>query len=77
MTIDIYNHTKKIAVEVSGRQHYEYVKHFHGKSKMNFLAQLKRDQEKLDFCARNGIMLIEVTSHEEICLEFFAKHGAI
>ena len=66
LTLDYYNATLNIAIEVQGRQHTEYVEFFHGKSKMNYLKQLKRDQDKLNFCEINNIMLIEIHDEEDM-----------
>jgi len=60
LTIDFYNATKNIAIEVQGNQHTKYNKFFHKGNKMNYLDQLKRDDEKLAFCDLNNIKLLEV-----------------
>jgi len=72
MSFDFYNASKKIAIEVQGRQHTQYVPFFHG-TKMNYLSQLKRDQEKAQYCTLNGIKLVEVYDDDEITVEFFKK----
>ena len=48
LSLDFYNHTKKIAIEVQGAQHFKFVKHFH-KTKANFLRQIRRDDKKWNF----------------------------
>ena len=63
LTLDFYNATKNIAIEVQGKQHTKYNKFFHKDNKINYLNQLKRDDEKLAFCGLNNIKLLEV--HEE------------
>ena len=63
LTLDFYNATIKIAIEVQGKQHTKYNKFFHRNNKINYLNQLKRDDEKLAFCDLNNIKLLEV--HEE------------
>ena len=60
LTLDFYNATKNIAIEVQGKQHTKYNKFFHKGNKMNYLHQLKRDDEKLAFCDLNLIKLVEV-----------------
>ena len=76
LSIDIYNASKKIAIEVQGRQHFNYVKHFH-KNRQGFIDQLKRDEIKHKFCRLNDIHLIEIYSEKEITKEFFNKNGII
>ena len=59
MKIDIFDFTSKIAYEISGRQHTEFVPHFH-KSRSDFLGQIKRDMAKINFCEKNNITLVEI-----------------
>ena len=66
MSFDFYNANKRIAIEVQGRQHIKYVPHFHGKNKINFISQMRRDHQKREFCQINDINLIEVFSEKEI-----------
>ena len=73
MTFDFYNANKKIAIEMQGRQHTQYVPFFHG-NKMNYLSQLRRDHDKMDFCKLNKIKLIEVYDDDEISVAFFKKN---
>lgn len=73
LSLDFYNANKKIAIEVQGGQHIKYVKHFHG-NRFKFLDQIKRDQNKLDFCSNNSINLIEIYPNDEINKELFEKH---
>ncbi len=59
MTFDFYNATQNIIIEVQGRQHTKYVSFLHGGNKINYLKQLKRDQDKLKFCEINNIKFCE------------------
>ena len=59
LELDCYNDDLKIAVEYSGRQHYEYTPYFH-KNKEAFYNQKYRDELKKRMCKDNGIILIEV-----------------
>ena len=77
MTLDFYNANKKIAIEVQGAQHTKYVPFFHGSNKINYLAQLKRDQDKYKFCKLNNIKLIEIYPEDKIGVTFFKSCGAI
>jgi|TARA_R110000824_G_scaffold106642_4_gene252308 very-short-patch-repair endonuclease len=59
MTFDFYNATKNIVIEVQGKQHTKFVPFMHANSKMNYLKQLKRDEDKIKFCNLNKIVLLE------------------
>jgi len=73
MSFDFYNANKKIAVEVQGGQHTKYVPFFHGGYKNNYLMQLKRDNEKCDFCELNDIQLVEIYENDKLSKSFFKK----
>lgn len=72
LSLDFYNASKKIAIEVQGHQHIKFVKHFH-RDRRQYLNQLKRDQTKLDFCERNDILLVEIYPEDKISEEFFKE----
>lgn len=55
---------RRLVVEVQGRQHEEFVPHFHHQDRLNFLRGQSRDRRKREFCELNGITLIAL-SHEE------------
>lgn len=76
LTIDLYNHTKKIAVEVQGHQHTRYVKFFH-RNRKNFLEQLKRDKIKEDFAKINDIKLVLIYPEDILTKELFEEFGVI
>lgn len=57
LELDGYNSELKLAWEHNGRQHYEYIHHFHRKMSV-FEAQLERDQRKKVLCENAGITLI-------------------
>ena len=59
MSVDFLNATKKIAIEVNGKQHSEYVPFFHG-SRFNYLKAIKRDVKKAEWLASNNYSLIEI-----------------
>lgn len=60
LELDIYNEQLKIAVEYHGRQHYEYVPHFHRNGIKDFESQKRRDNYKLDICDEKGVYVITV-----------------
>tara|TARA_R110002020_G_scaffold103752_24_gene243271 strand:- start:12377 stop:12802 length:426 start_codon:yes stop_codon:yes gene_type:complete len=55
--LDFFIPNLMLAVEVHGRQHYEYVPFFH-KSKVGYLKARARDEDKKDWCELNDINLI-------------------
>ena len=59
MSLDIFNISRRIVVEVQGRQHSAYVPFFSG-SRSGYLGQIKRDLKKVEFCRINGLTLIEI-----------------
>jgi hypothetical protein len=75
LSLDFYNANKKIAIEVQGRQHTEYVPFFHGNNKINYINQLKRDQNKLKFCEDNDILLMEIYPEDKLSEKLFKSHG--
>ncbi|MDX1472364.1 MAG: hypothetical protein R3213_12765 [Flavobacteriaceae bacterium] len=61
--LDFYLPDRKIAVEAHGRQHFEFVQHFHG-NRMGFALSKHRDRVKSEWCADNQITLIEIRYDE-------------
>lgn len=57
--LDFYIPSLKIAIEVHGEQHYNYVPFFH-KTYAQFLYSQKRDNDKAEWCEKNGITLISL-----------------
>jgi hypothetical protein len=74
LSLDFYNYNKKVAVEVQGLQHTQYVKFFH-RNKLQYLKQLKRDDKKLKFCEVNEIVLIEIYPKDVLNRELFLNFG--
>ena len=75
MTVDILNATKKLAIEVQGRQHSEFNKFFHNNSRLKYLEGIKRDIQKAEWLEKNGFALLEIEEGEvdSLSLEFFLK----
>jgi hypothetical protein len=73
--LDIYNHSRRVAVEVQGRQHSEFVPHFHGTRTSKFIKQLKHDAKKWDWCVINNITLVEIYDGDEISKKTFEEQG--
>jgi hypothetical protein len=59
LELDVYNEDLKLAIEYSGRQHYEFVPFFY-KNYEAFLNQKYRDEMKKNKCKEQGIQLIEI-----------------
>jgi hypothetical protein len=64
LKIDFFIPQRSLAIEVNGRQHYEFSKFFH-KDQKGFDRQKNRDIIKKNWCDLNGIELIIVDSIEE------------
>ena len=73
MSLDFYNSTQKIAVEVDGNQHYRYNQFFHSNSRQKFLHQLHRDEKKEYFCEINKIKLIRVLESDVLDSKKYPK----
>ena len=73
MSVDILNATKKIAIEVQGRQHNEFNKCFHSDSRLKYLESIKRDLKKAEWLEMNDFNLIEINEDEinQISKKFF------
>ena len=60
MRYDFVNLTKKVIVETDGRQHDAFNKHFHGNSRANYQAQIKRDLLKDALAEKNGFKMVRI-----------------
>jgi hypothetical protein len=60
LELDGYSSELGIAFEYDGRQHSEYIPHFHRNGTKDFMEQQERDYKKEDLCIKNGIMLIRI-----------------
>lgn len=56
--------TDFILLEIQGEQHYRSIDYFGGKEK--FAKQIKNDQQKRDFCAKNKIVLYEMPYYANV-----------
>jgi hypothetical protein len=75
LSFDFYNSSKNIMIEVQGEQHLKHTPFFHGKAKSKFVSQIRRDNDKLNFCKLNEIPLVEVYPKDEISKELFYSFG--
>lgn len=61
--IDFYLPINRLAIEVDGNQHDNFVMHFH-KTYSNFILSKKNDSLKVQFCEINDIKLIRLKDNE-------------
>ena len=62
---DFYIKELSCFIECQGRQHFEFVKHFHGTVE-NFKAQKYRDNLKIEYVQENGMLLVRLYENENI-----------
>lgn len=65
LMLDVYCPTYKIGLEYHGRQHYEWVCHFH-ETYEDFVAAQRRDERKLELCAEQGITVLSFKYNDEL-----------
>ena len=75
MSVDILNSTKKIAIEVQGKQHFQFNKFFHNNSRTKYLEGIKRDFQKAEWLNKNKFKLIKINEEEvsKLTKQFFEK----
>jgi len=56
--LDFFVPLHNICIEVHGEQHYSYTSFYHG-SRLGFAMAQKRDREKIEWCEKNGITILE------------------
>lgn len=54
---DFYIKSLGILIEVQGKQHTEFVRHFHG-DKEKFYGQKRRDNLKMEYCENENLTLV-------------------
>lgn len=64
LKVDFLNATRRIAVEVNGKQHSEFNKFFHSNSRTEYLKSIKRDCAKAQWLEKNNFTLIEIEQDE-------------
>lgn len=63
LTVDLIDLTEKVAYEVQGAQHQEFVPFFHG-NPTSLFRQWGRDSKKQVFLEYNGYTLIQITNED-------------
>jgi len=76
-SVDFYNATRDIVIEVQGIQHTQFNKFMHNKSRSKYVDQIKRDMLKMEFAERNGFKFIEIYPADLPLTEefFYEKFG--
>jgi hypothetical protein len=62
---DFYIKDYNVLFEIQGRQHSEYVAHFHG-DRQGYLDMKRRDNLKIRYCQEEGLSLVTINYDEEI-----------
>ena len=75
MTLDFFNATKKLAIEMQGEFHTDFSEFAH-KNRDGYWKHLNRDRAKYLWCEANDITLIEVFPHDlPLSPQFFKNKG--
>ena len=64
LELDFYIDELRLAAEVQGDQHYEFIEFFH-KDHDHFKSQLARDSRKRLICTKEGIKLVEIFNEKD------------
>lgn len=62
--LDFYLPLRKLAIEVHGRQHYEFNSHFH-KDRWAFIRSMANDRLKEEWCDLNNIGIVTLKYDEQ------------
>lgn len=69
---DFYIKELSVFIECQGRQHTEYVRHFHG-SKDNFIKQKFRDNLKIEYVQEHDMALVRINYDEKVTKKLVLK----
>ncbi len=64
LKLDFLNVNKKLLVEIDGEQHNKFNKHFHNNSRNNYLASMRRDNNKEIWAEQNGITVLHLNQKD-------------
>ena len=64
LKVDLLNASNKIAIEVQGKQHEQFNKHFHSNSRLKYLQSIKRDVKKSQWLEKNEFTVVEIMQDE-------------
>lgn len=76
---DFVNFTRKIAIEASGRQHFDYNEFFHKGNPIELIMSLRRDDAKRKWLEKNGFKVIELIEEDlpHLSPEFIKEKFAV
>lgn len=63
--VDIYISVYNLGIEYHGRQHFEFVEHYH-KNRDGFKHSQERDEQKAELCKQRGITFVIFTYQDEL-----------
>ncbi|NBQ16708.1 hypothetical protein EBU24_00130 [bacterium] len=63
LTADFWLPLRRTIVEVHGEQHYKFIPFFHN-TMLNFYHSKKNDKNKIEWCEKNNIYLVELPFNE-------------
>ena len=72
--LDLFNFSKRVAVECYGDRHVILNKHFHNDSHKRFLDSVVKDREKELWCEVNGVKLITVYTSTPFSVDYLKEH---
>ena len=62
--LDFFLPLHNLCIEVHGEQHYKFIPFYHG-SAFGFARSKKRDEEKVEWCEKNGIEVVQLPYNED------------
>ena len=62
--LDFFLPLHNLCIEVHGEQHYKFIPVYHG-SAFGFARAKKRDEEKVEWCEKNGIEVVQLPYNED------------
>ena len=73
--IDLFNFSKRIAVEVSPDEYHNSFNKWLHKDRQKFLSKIKVDELKKEWCIKNSIELIELFNEDinKLSVDYFEK----
>ncbi len=61
---DFINFSRNILLEMSGKQHFIFNKHYHNNDRLKFLKGIKNDEKKKNWASMNALKFVEIKDSE-------------